>query len=77
MQMGAITQEYGFEEAVVRAVQAGNDILVLGNNLDSYDPALGRRAFDLLRHAVEAGDIPGDRIVASYDRIQALKARLA
>ena len=77
MQMGAITQNYGFDEAVVRAVQAGNDILVLGNNLDSFDPDLGRRAFDLLRKAVEAGDISGDGIVATYDRIQALKARLA
>jgi beta-N-acetylhexosaminidase len=76
MQMGAITQEYGFEEAIRLAVLAGNDILVLGNNLDTFDPEVGARAFGVVRGLVDAGNVSSERIGESYGRIMALKSRL-
>lgn len=46
MQVGAIVQHYGFEEALTRAVAAGVDLLLISdNNPDvGYDPAVAERA---------------------------------
>jgi len=73
MQMRAITGHYGLEEAVLRAVEAGVDILVFGNNLD-YDPDIVPKAVDILVRGVDSGRLTRDRIAASFERIQAAKA---
>ncbi|GAB1409037.1 glycoside hydrolase family 3 protein [Desulfovibrionales bacterium] len=72
MQMRAITDQYGLEHALVRAVQAGVDILVFGNNLD-YDPDIVPKALDILEQAVRDGRLTAERIAQSYARISALK----
>ncbi len=74
--MGAITQEYGFEEAIELAVLAGTDVLAFANNL-TYDADLGAKVHGTLRTLVEAGTIPVARIEQSYARVMALKGRLA
>ncbi len=76
MQMGAIVQFYGFEEALELAIHAGNDLLVLANNADVYDPTLARRAIEHIVARVEAGAISERRIERSWRRIQDLKQRL-
>lgn len=76
MEMGAITQNYGFEDALRLAINAGNDILVFGNNLTSFDPELGRRAFDTILRLVRSGDISPDRITEAHARLTALKRDL-
>jgi len=76
MGMKAITDNFGFAEAVVKAVQAGADMLALGNNL-SYDPAVAERTIDILVQAVAAGVISEQRIDESYARIMDLKKRWA
>ena len=73
MNMGAITQQYGFEQAAVLAVQAGADVLAYGNNL-VYDPDVAQRAIGALLGAVERGELSEARIDESYRRIMALKA---
>ena len=75
MQMRAITAHYGLEEALVRAVLAGVDILIFGNNLD-YDPDIVPKAVDILARAVRDGRLTHGRIAASFDRIRAAKAML-
>lgn len=75
MQMRAITNHYGFAEAVVRAVNAGVDILVFGNNLD-HDQKIVAKTVDILKTAVEDGRIPRERILRAYERIQATKSKL-
>lgn len=75
MQMRAIAEHYGLEEAVVRAVEAGVDILVFGNNLD-YDPEIVPKVVDILERGVQSGRISRERIAASYARIRAAKAML-
>lgn len=76
MQMRAITAHYGLEEAVLRAVEAGMDILVFGNNLD-YDPDIVPKAVDILARGVDSGRLSRQRIEASFDRISKAKALLA
>lgn len=74
MNMGAITDQFGFEEALIKAVNAGVDILLLGNNL-SYDPNLALKAHDALLQAVKRGDISAARIEESARRVLTLKAK--
>lgn len=75
LQMGAISRHYGMEQAMELAVNAGADILLLGNNLE-YDPNMARRAHTILKKLVREERIPRSRIKESYERIMGLKARL-
>lgn len=76
MQMKAITDHYGLEQAILLAVEAGVDILVFGNNLQ-WDPALPEKAHAALRRLVDSGKITPERILASWERIAALHAAYA
>jgi beta-N-acetylhexosaminidase len=73
MQMGAITEHYGFEEALILAVNAGVDILALSNNIETYDGAIGSKTAEIVFQAVKDGRIERARIHESYERIMALK----
>jgi beta-N-acetylhexosaminidase len=75
MGMGAITENYGFEEALRLAILAGADLLIYGNNIEDFDPNLGRRAYETVLDLVAAGDVPLERIEEAYRRIQLLKQR--
>lgn len=75
MQMGAIRQYYGFEQAIELAVNAGVDIVAIANNL-VYDPQAGVQAFNTIKQGVQLGKISLERIDQSYQRIARLKARL-
>lgn len=74
MQMGAIADNYGFEDAVVRTVDAGVDVIAIGNNL-AFDPAIAARTIDILAAAVADGRLSEARIDESVWRITALKQR--
>lgn len=75
MQMGAIEDHFGFDEALVRAVQAGVDMLILSNNSQVYDDDISRRAVSVLYDAVSRGELSRERIAESAERIRALKQR--
>ncbi len=75
MQMGAIRNDYGFEQAVELALNAGVDMLAIANNL-VYDPDIGARAVSIIKQLVQAGKISKQRIEESYQRIMQLKTRL-
>lgn len=74
MQMKAIADRYGLEEAIRLAIDAGVDVLIFGNNV-SYDPDIASKATTIFRHLVEKGVISPERIDLSYRRIMALKTR--
>lgn len=76
MQMGAIIDHYGFEDAIVRAINAGCDILIFSNNGEEYDDSVARRAADTVLNAVKEGLISESRINESYARIMQLKSKL-
>jgi len=73
--MRGVRQNTSFEERIVGAVAAGNDI-ILNTNGPDYDPDLPKRIADVLRSAVAEGKLSEERIRASYDRILALKDKL-
>ncbi len=74
MQMGAIADNYGFEDAVVATVNAGVDVVAIGNNL-VYDPEIAAKTIDILAAAVADGRLSRERVDESYRRIMALKAK--
>jgi len=77
MQMGAITEHYGFEEAVVQAVRAGCDIIAIANNSEAYNERAPYIAHRAILQAVREGALSEDRIQQSLMRIRALKQRLS
>lgn len=68
LQMKAITDHFGPEDAVIRAVQAGTDIILMPSDLS--------RAYQAVLAAVNNGIIPEDTIEQSVTRILALKLKL-
>jgi beta-N-acetylhexosaminidase len=75
MQMGAVVEEYGFEDAIYRAVRAGVDILVYANN-SVYEEDVAVRAIEALSLLVKSGKIIEERIDASWERIMCVKSGL-
>jgi beta-N-acetylhexosaminidase len=75
MQMGAITENFGFEEALIRAINAGCDLLIISNNGNIYDETASYQARDIIFNAVKEGKIPIERIIESSDRIYTLKSK--
>jgi beta-N-acetylhexosaminidase len=74
MQMNAIASNYGFEEAIIKAINAGCDIIGISNNSTSgYDEELPYKTLDVIYRAVKEGKIPIERITESYGRIYNLK----
>jgi beta-N-acetylhexosaminidase len=71
MAMRAITDRYPPGEAAVEAILAGVDLILALGSIDAQ-----RAAIDAVRRAVHSGQISGDRIKASAERILALKRRL-
>ena len=74
LQMKAITEHYGFETAIRKALEAGIDILLITNNPDNYDEAIAQRAFAVIQQLVKEGSISKARIDQSYQRICKLKS---
>jgi beta-N-acetylhexosaminidase len=75
MQMGAIRGHYGYEDAVLAAVDAGVDMLAISNNV-LFEEDVVSRTVEILRRAVAQGRLSRARIEQSYGRIQRLKQRL-
>lgn len=76
MSMAAIVDYFGFDDAILLAVQAGIDILLYNKNQDSTGLSLARHVVDFLERKVSDGTIAASRIDESYNRIMALKQRL-
>ncbi|HYX12710.1 MAG TPA: glycoside hydrolase family 3 N-terminal domain-containing protein [Candidatus Acidoferrum sp.] len=71
LQATAITKAFGRDEAVLLALEAGNDLLLFANQ-QLYDPKLVSRVVRVVSAAVAAGRIPESRINDAYARVQAL-----
>lgn len=75
MQMKAVADNYGLEEAVCLAINAGADILVFGNQL-APTPQTAAELIDIILKNVESGKISESRINEAYERIVNLKSTL-
>ncbi len=71
LQAAAITKAFGRDEAVLLALEAGNDLLLFANQ-QVYDPKIVARVVGVVAAAVASGRIPVARIDEAYDRVRAL-----
>jgi len=74
LEMGAIRRHYRPSEALIRAIKAGNDLLILSNT-HRPDPAMPVRAVASIKQAAEQDPELKARIVDAFNRIIALKQR--
>ena len=71
LQAAAIDKAFGFDEAIVLALEAGNDLLLFANQ-QTYDPRVVGQAIDIIAAAVDAGRLPASRIDEAYGRVTGL-----
>lgn len=76
MQMHAITKQYGLEESIRLAVNAGVDILTFSNNIMGSDERTVDKVHTIIRNFVKTGAISQKRIDESFTRIMKLKSRI-
>jgi len=76
LDMGAIRTAYSLEDAVVRSLQAGNDLLLMSNSL-AYDPDLADKAVDWVLSAIKDHRLDMARLRDAYQRVVLLKQRFA
>ena len=76
LDMGAIRKTYSLEDAAVRSLQAGNDLLLMSNSLD-YDPDLPDRVVDWVFGAIKDHRLEVARLRDAYERVVRLKRRFA
>lgn len=76
MSMKAITDNFGFSESIVLAVNAGVDLLLYTTNLDSLNRSLARTIVSLIEQKVNDGAISITRINDAYQHIMTLKNKL-
>jgi beta-N-acetylhexosaminidase len=69
LQAAAITKAFGRDEAVLLALEAGNDLLLFANQ-QTYDAKIVSRVVGIVAAAVGSGRIPAARIDEAYGRVQ-------
>lgn len=76
MQMKAITDNYGFEQAVILGLNAGVDLFIISNNIrnDEYD--IAARFIQTIVDGVESGKIERSRVDQAVSRIERLLSTL-
>ena len=75
LDMGAIRDHYSREQAIVGALAAGNDLLLISNSANP-DPDLPRRAVDWVGAAIERGELSRERLIDANDRIDQLNSHI-
>lgn len=76
MQMRAISDHYGLENAILMAVNAGIDVLMFSGNIPGTETPTIERVFSTFNKLIEDGKISEKRLLESYERIQAVKSKL-
>jgi len=76
MQMHAISKNYGLEETIRLAINAGVDIMCFSNNIQGSDVRTVDKVHEIIKQMVARGEITTKRIDESYKRIIQLKNKL-
>jgi beta-N-acetylhexosaminidase len=74
--MGAIIRHYGLEDAAVRALAAGVDVLLISQNTMSGEPRAAERVVAAVERALAEGWLSRSRVAAALDHVAALRRRL-
>jgi beta-N-acetylhexosaminidase len=76
MQMHAISKNFGLEETIKLAINAGVDIMCFSNNIPGSDERTVDKVHAIIKKLVSTGEIKPERIDESFQRIIQLKSRL-
>ncbi|MBR5639973.1 MAG: hypothetical protein IKW83_09445 [Muribaculaceae bacterium] len=77
MYMEGILGQYSINDALALAINAGADILLVGNNIDTgFEADRPFKLVDIIVDLVKTGKVPYERIHESSERILRLKERL-
>lgn len=72
LQMGAIAKEYSLKETVIKAINAGNDILLFSNYFNPQQD-LPEQVLKIMQTALKDGTIKKTNIIRSLERIEKMK----
>ena len=70
MYMKGIIDNYQISDAIIMAINAGVDMMIMGNNISTgYEPERPFNVVDIIVKAVKKGLIPEERIIDAHARI--------
>ncbi|MFI3241813.1 MAG: glycoside hydrolase family 3 N-terminal domain-containing protein [Alphaproteobacteria bacterium] len=72
LNMGALAKNYSWEDVLINAINAGTDILVIGNNL-TYNPNVTKQSIKIIKQAVKDNKISANTIDSAYNKIMNYK----
>lgn len=76
MQMHAISKNFGLEESIRLAINAGVDVMCFSNNIAGSDERTVDKVHAIIKKLVQSGQVAPARIDESFQRILQLKARM-
>lgn len=76
MQMHAISKNFGLEESIRLAINAGVDVMCFSNNIAGTDERTVDKVHAIIKKLVSDGTIKPERIDQSFQRIVQLKSRI-
>jgi len=76
MQMHAISKNFGLEETIRLAINAGVDIMCFSNNIPGSDERTVDKVHAIIKKMVSKGEIRPERIDESFQRILLLKSQM-
>lgn len=76
MQMHAISKNFGLEESIRLAINAGVDVMCFSNNIAGSDERTVDKVHAIIKKLVQTGQVSPARIDESFQRILQLKARM-
>jgi beta-N-acetylhexosaminidase len=74
--MGAITQNYGLEDAALLALGAGVDVLLVSENTIRREPRGAVRVVGAIQRALDEGRLTRGAVQVALRRVAALRARI-
>lgn len=77
MYMEGILSQYSIDDAIALAINAGADILLVGNNINTgFEANRPFKLVDIIVGLVKSGKVPYQRVHESSERILRLKAKI-
>jgi beta-N-acetylhexosaminidase len=76
LQMGAINQKYGLRTTLKLAINAGNNILLFGNQLSPKSMVKTVTLVNTIKELIQSGEVSINEIEASNRRLENLKNKL-
>lgn len=76
MQMHAISKNFGLEESIRLAINAGVDVMCFSNNIAGSDERTVDKVHTIIKKLVQTSQVSPARIDESFQRILQLKARM-